>query len=111
MVVGSDAEPHGAEAQPPPDTDAEFVSDDGASAATSTTTVIDEYELPAGSTSLRVQVTTCPDTEQVFVPEPSDLCQPEPAAVVGVSPAGTVSLTVTAPLVGPTSAPVAFDTV
>ena len=63
-VVGSDAEPQGAEAHPPPDTDAEFVIELAAVADTSTTTVIAGYAEPDASTSLRVQLTAWPVTEQ-----------------------------------------------
>src|SRR4051812_37151854 len=45
-VVGSDAVAHGSAAQPPPETEAEFVTDAAASAATSTVTVIAAYEPP-----------------------------------------------------------------
>jgi hypothetical protein len=101
IVVGSLTLAHGEPTQPPPTTDAWFVSDDAALLATLTVTVIAGYDEPAASASERVHVFV--DTEHVH---------PVPLSPVKVKPVGGVSVTVTVePSVGPTVAADEFDTV
>jgi len=55
-------------------------------------TSVGAQTVAAASGSERVQLTVCPETEQVH---------PVPAAPVGLMPSGKVSLMVTSPVVGP----------
>src|SRR5207244_4486926 len=89
MSVGSVPVEQGESAHPPPSTLALFVTEAGASEATSTVTVIFGYESPAASTSERVHFGSVVQS------------QPVPAIAVTVSPVGGSSVTVTWPAVGP----------
>ena len=89
IVVGSLAESLLVLLSPPPDTVAVLVTLDGALLAMLTFKVIGEALALAAKAVWFVQVTVCPESEQV---------QPAPLAPVGVNPLGTTSVTVMVPL-------------
>src|SRR2546429_402681 len=97
IVVGSVVESLLVTTSPPPETEAELVTELDAVADTSTVTVIAGYEEPAARASERVQVRVA----RVQL-------QPVPEIAVAVRPLGSVSDTVTVPLVAPDPE---FDTV
>jgi hypothetical protein len=90
IVVGSLAESLLVFSSPPPETDAEFVTELAALPATSTVTVIAGYDELAARASERVHVSV-----------PSVQLQPVPEIAVAVRPLGRESVAVTVPLVGP----------
>jgi hypothetical protein len=90
IVVGSLAESLLVFSSPPPDTDAEFVTELDALLATSTVTVTAGYDDPDVSAS-----------ERMHVKVPTVQLQPVPEIAVAIRPLGSVSVAVTVPLVGP----------